>query len=94
MAYSRQPPLSVVTSGTPQAIASRPGWQNPSYQLPTTKTSAASYSRPRSGWERSFGAYISTGRPSRRPASTMVSVPFQRRFVSPTHRIGYFFGPP
>ena len=56
MAYSRQPPLSVVTSGTPQAMASRPGWQKPSNQLPTTNTWAASYSRPRSAWDRFLGA--------------------------------------
>ena len=48
-AYSRQPPLSVVTSGVPHASASRPGWQKPSNQLPTANTRADAYSRPERG---------------------------------------------
>ena len=84
-AYSRQPPLSVVTSGVPQARASRPGWQNPSNHDPTTKTSAEAYSRPRAGWSRSIGAYSPRGTPNRAQASRMVSVPFQS-LVTPEHR--------
>ena len=91
-AYSRLPPLSVVTSGTPDAMASSAGCPNPSNQLPTANTSAAAYSRASAACVRSFAERPDDGTPRIRPASSTVAVPFHARTWSPVHRMRCRFG--